>query len=352
MEKKVQFIKGVLGMSIDSKINIGDIEFKWDIEQGRFLYEGQDSVLFWISTAMKSFFDTIEEISGEEASNLVFETTGFRQGLVVGEYFEGIKEVGLEKAAELITHTYATAGWGSANIKDLNFETKTLTAYLKDSWEYKINVAQGKKKGTSFLPAHYAGIFSGLFKTDIWYEVVQEQLDGNECSIIKYFPSDVTIANNIHGLARKKESEQILMLERIVEEKTSELQQLVRKLSSPIIPVLEGIVVVPLIGKYDEDRSEELINNTLNQLPSYKANYLILDLTGLDKEISEYTAMVIDKIGSAASLIGTTTILVGISAELSITFMNSGLRLSKFDCFQTLQHGIHYALGQMGRKII
>jgi rsbT co-antagonist protein RsbR len=339
-------------MGTNSNINIGGLEFEWDLEKGRFLFEEEDAVLFWISTAMKTFFDTIEEISGEEASNLVFETTGFRQGLVVGQYFEKIKDVSISEAAELITDTYASAGWGRTIIKDLNFETKTLTAYIKDSWEHKINLAQGKTRSGNYLPAHYAGIFTGLFGTNIWYKVIQYQLEGNEYSIIEYFPSDVTISSNIHQLARKKESEQILHLEALVEEQTKELKELVKKLSSPIIPVLDGIVVVPLLGKYDEERSEELVVKTLNNLPAHKANYLVLDLTGLDKDISVHTASLIEKIGSAASLIGTETILVGISAELSIIIAQSHINFSKFDCFQTLQHGIYFALGQHGRKII
>ncbi|RFU71645.1 STAS domain-containing protein [Peribacillus saganii] len=339
-------------MDTNSNINIGGLDFRWDLKNGQFTFEGQDAVLFWISSAMKTFFDTIEEVSGEESSNLVFEATGFRQGLVVGEYFEKMKDVSVTEAAELITNTYASAGWGRTVIRDLNFETKTLTAELKDSWEHKINVAQGKSKGGNFLPAHYAGIFSGLFGTNMWYKVVQYQLEGHECSVIQYFPSEVTVSNNIHQLARKKESEQILQLEALVEGKTRELKELVKKLSSPIIPVLEGVVVVPLIGEYDEERSEELVVKTLNNLPSYKANYLILDLTGLDKDINELVVHLIEKIGSAASLIGTKTILVGISAELSIVISQSELNLSKFECFQTLQHGVHYALGQMGRRLL
>lgn len=339
-------------MNQNSSINVGGLEFEWNIDEGKFLFEGQDAVLFWISSAMKTFFDTIEEISGEEASNLVFETTGFRQGLVVGQYFEKIKDVSISEAAALITNTYASAGWGRTTIENLNFETKTLTAHIKDSWEYKVNLAQGKIKGGNYLPAHYAGIFTGLFGTNIWYKVVQQQLDGHEHSIIEYFPSDITISSNIHQLARKKESEQIAQLEALVEEKTKELKELVKELSSPIIPVLEGIVVVPLLGKYDEERSEELVVKTLNNLPSYKASYLVLDLTGLDTDISEHTASLIEKIGSAAALIGTETILVGISAELGVVISQSTINLSKFDCFQTLQHGIHFALAQHGRKIV
>ncbi|MED4534886.1 STAS domain-containing protein [Metabacillus fastidiosus] len=335
-----------------SSINIEGLHFDWNLEKGQFLFEGQDAVLFWISSAMKTFFDTIEEISGEEASNLVFETTGFRQGLVVGEYFEKIKDVTVTEAAKLITNTYASAGWGQTVIKDLNFETKTLTAHIKDSWEYKINLLQGKKIGGGFLPAHYAGIFTVLFGTNIWYKVIQQQLEGYEYSVIEYFPSDINVSNNIHQLARKKESEQIQQLEAIVEEKTKELKELVKRISSPIIPVLEEIVVVPLLGKYDEERSEELVLKTLENLPAYKATYLILDLTGLDKNISVHTASLLEKIGSAAALIGTKTILVGISSELSMIISQTDISLSKFDCFQTLQHGIHYALAQLGREII
>lgn len=339
-------------MAVNSAITIGGLKFEWELEKGRFLFEEEDAVLFWISSAMRTFFDTIEEISGEEASNLVFETTGFRQGMVVGQYFQKIKDVSVAQAAELITNTYASAGWGRATINNLDFESKTLTVYIKDSWEFKINLEQEKAKGGNYLPAHYAGIFTGLFGTNIWYEVVQDQLDGHEYSIINYFPSNVTISNNIHQLARKKEAEEILRLETIVEEQTKELKELVRQLSSPIIPVLEGIVVVPLIGKYDEDRSEELVVKTLNNLPAHKANYLVLDLTGLDQDISGHTASLIEKIGSAASLIGTETILVGISPELSMIISQSSINLSKFDCFQTLQHGIYFALGQHGRTIV
>lgn len=339
-------------MNTTTNMKIAGLEFSWDLEKGQFIFEGQEAVLFWINSAMRSFFDTIEEISGEESSNLVFETTGFRQGLVVGEYFEKMKDVDVAEAAELITNTYASAGWGRTHIQNLDPENKTLTAYLKNSWEHKINVSQGKKKGSDFLPAHYAGIFTGLFGTNMWYKVIQYQVEGYEHSIVEYFPSDITVSNNIHELARKKETEKILHLEALVEDKTRELTDLVKELSSPIIPVHDGIVVVPLVGKYDEDRAEELIVKTLSKLPSHKANYLILDLTGLDKDISHYTASLIGKIGSTASLIGTETILVGISPQLSMIISQSDMDLSKFDCFRTLQHGIHYALGQQGRKII
>ena len=338
-------------MDKQAGIDIGGVSFNWDLEKGEFLFEQQDAVLFWVSSAMKSFFDTIEEVSGDEASNLVFEATGFRQGVVVGEYFQNMKNVSVMEAVSLITNTYSSAGWGLAQVEGLNLEDKTFTAKFKNSWEYKINKAQEKSEGGKYMPAHYAGIFSGLLNENIWYEVVKDQLQGEEYTEVNYFLSSITVNHNIRQLARKTEMDEILHLEAVVEDKVRDLTELINELSSPIIPVLDGIVVVPLIGKYDEDRSEALLEKTLTNLPSYKAKYLVLDLTGLNENISQHTASFIDKIGSVSSLIGVTTVLVGISPKLSVIITQSNVQLSKFDCFQTLQHGIHYALGQLGRKI-
>jgi hypothetical protein len=94
-------------MSAQPNINIEGLQFDWDIEKGRFLFEGEDAVLFWISSAMKTFFDTIEEVSGNEATCLVMESTGYRQGAVVGKYFENMTDISIEKIAALITNTYS-----------------------------------------------------------------------------------------------------------------------------------------------------------------------------------------------------------------------------------------------------
>ncbi|MGI2327874.1 STAS domain-containing protein [Planococcus sp. YIM B11945] len=333
-------------------ISVGGLQFEWDLDEGKFLFEGQDSVLFWTSTAMKMFFDSIEEISGEEATGVVMESTGFRQGLIVGDYFAEMDDVDVAKAADLITYTYSSAGWGVAEIHNLNMEEQTLEVHLRNSWEHKINVAQGKTFGGRFLPAHYAGIFTKLFGRNIWYKVVHSQIEGFNETVINYFPSEETVDKNIHRLARLKEAEQIQQLENLVAEKTIELNELIKEISSPIIPVLQDIVVVPLLGTYDEERAEELLVKTLQNLPTHKAKYLVLDLTGLNNNFTEQAANLIDKLGSTASLIGTSTILVGISPQMSMVIGESGINLSKFNCFQTLQHGIHYALAQNGRSIV
>lgn len=332
-------------------INIKGLSFQWEPEAGRFLFEGADAILFWISSAMKTFFDTIEEISGQEAANVVLETTGFRQGLVVGNYFTNMSLKG-EQVAGVLPNTYGSAGWGNIVFNHICDKNRTAVVQIKDSWEYKINKAQGKKESGSFLGGHFAGIFSALFGEKIGYRKTKDQIAGDEVCEYEYFPSDFSVETNIHSLTRKQEALQIRKLEKQVDERTKELNDLIREISSPIIPVLDGIVVVPLLGKYDEARSDDLVEKTLHNLPKYKANYLILELTGLTRDIGVYTVELLNKLASAAEMIGTQTILVGITPELAIKITDSKYKLSTLNCFSNLQHGIYHALAEQGRRII
>lgn len=336
-----------------SNISVAGINVDWEMDKGSLSFEGSEALVFWIASSMKTFYDAIEEISGLEVSELVLETAGYNQGMIVGE--DVLSKLWGNQFDEIplsIHNTYAAAGWGYFSFLKWDPENHSFQMSLKDSWDYKLCLSQGKKNGNHFVPAHFAGIFTAITKQNIWYNIKTSQLDGHPETIVDYFPSEITAKRNIHELARKKEGEQILQLEAIVENKTRDLQHLVKQLSSPIIPVLDGIVVVPLIGAYDVERGEELVVKTLYNLPSHRARILILDLTGIDGDINEYTVSLLDKIGAAAALIGTETFLVGISPELSMMMSRTDIPLSNFTYFQTLQHGIQYALEKMGLKIV
>lgn len=333
------------------QIVVGNSEINWDLETCEVLFEGGDVVFFWVS-AMETFFDSIREISGADAKKLVLQTTGFRQGVIVGEGFLDRKNINTSNVVEWISNTYAAAGWGKVHIVEMDEDTKHFTLHIQDDWEYKMNLSKQKGLEGIFVPSHYAGVLTGLFGTNFWYNTIQYQNEEFPYSIVKYYPSDVTVQSNIHEMSRKQEAVQIKELEKMVDDKTKMLQNLVKELSSPIIPVLEKIVVVPMIGSYDEDRSEDLIFNTLSELPKHQAQYLLLDLTGLHKHISEHTAMLIEKLGASARLLGIETILVGVSPELAMVIIESKSNLKKFECLQSLQHGIYYALGKSGRRIV
>ena len=214
-----------------------------------------------------------------------------------------------------------------------------------------MNIAQGKEEEGTFMPGHWAGVLTGIFGSKVWYRVVKSQISGDDCSVYEFFASDISPSLNVNALMEEQTIAAQEELDRITKQRTEVLSEIIKEISSPIIPVLDSILVVPLVGRYNEIRAEELLNKTLLNLPRYKAEFLIIDLTSLSK-VDDYTLSFIQKFVSAASLLGTKCLLVGISSELSIKVTQRGYRMNHIPCFSILQQGINYALDQLGMEII
>lgn len=330
------------------QIKVNKNEFVWNSQEGELTFDGAPALLFWDS-AIELFLNTIEEISGSDVSKTVYEVTGFRMGKLVSSYYEGRTDV-VQLLSEY-SDIYKSAGWGVAEIQEYSYEEKRAVVRIRNSWEHRIFKMTGKNEAGVLLPSHWAGIFSGLFKQDMWYKMVKSQQEGNEYDEVEIFPSSVTISQNIHELARKKEQESIMELEQKVEARTKELNSLVQELSSPVIPVLNGILVMPLIGQYNEERISSMMEKALVELTRLKAKYLLIDLTGI-KHVDPYTIHGIQKLIQSVRLIGGQCFIVGVSAELSIQILSSSVNLEHIQSFSSLQQGVEYAIQQNGYELV
>ncbi|TMW72440.1 STAS domain-containing protein [Alteribacter natronophilus] len=336
-------------MTSETKVLDG-AKFEWKQKGGTFAFEGEDAILFWLNSAFKTFLDTLDEVSGEDAASVVLETTGYRMGLIVGEHFFNTDQKP-EDVLSFLPAVYSAAGWGNFELVSLDSEESIAVIRMRNSWEYRVNKLQNKKRRGTFIPGHFAGMFSGFFNTNIWYDVLSSQAEGEEYCEFVFAPSEVTVIQNIHDLSRQQEQKEIAELEKKVIKRTEELSKTIKDISSPIIPVLDQVVVVPLLGRYDEFRSKELVEKTTQNISGYRARYLLLDLTGLSEEISEYGISMIRQLISVTHLLGMETVLVGISPELSMKMTKLSHVFADTKCFSTLQHGITYALKQEGLSI-
>ncbi|MCA1062626.1 STAS domain-containing protein [Rossellomorea aquimaris] len=331
-------------------IDVNGSIFDWDLDKGSIMFENDEVVLFWVNTAFKTLIDSIEEIAGEKEARLVLETAGYRTGRIVSEFYldsSGSTHEILEK----LPNTYVTAGWGITEILSYSINEKKAVVQFCNGWEYKVNRAQGKEIEGTFLPGHWAGVFTGLFGSNVWYRVLKSQIQGDDCSVYEFFSSDISPSLNVNALLEEQTIAAQKELERVTNLRTEVLSNMIKEISSPIIPVLESILVVPLVGRYNEVRAEELLNKTLLNLPRYKAEYLIIDLTSLSG-VDDYTLTFIEKFVGAATLLGTNCLLVGISSELSIQITKSGYRMNQIPSFSILQQGVKYALDQQGLEIM
>jgi anti-anti-sigma factor len=124
-----------------------------------------------------------------------------------------------------------------------------------------------------------------------------------------------------------------------------------RELSTPIVPVLEGVLVLPLVGGIDTRRAQQIMETLLEAIGQHQAEVVLIDITGVPV-VDTGVAHHLLQVTRAAALLGAKCVLVGISPEVAQTIVALGLNLSGITTKADLQAGIEYALETTGKKIV
>lgn len=133
-------------------------------------------------------------------------------------------------------------------------------------------------------------------------------------------------------------------------EQMEQQQQLIAELSTPLMPIHAGVLVLPLVGYLDQRRATRVMEMALEQIVAAQADVLILDLTGaplVDQSVANNLLQLI----RAVRLIGAHMVLVGISAETAQTIVALEVDLADLVIRSNLQQGIAYALELQGLEI-
>lgn len=119
------------------------------------------------------------------------------------------------------------------------------------------------------------------------------------------------------------------------------------ELSTPLIPISDHVVVMPLIGAIDHQRAERVVEALLGGVASANARVAILDITGVPAVDSEIADALI-RAARAVRLIGAEVVLTGIRPEVARTLVAIGADLSGIPTRGTLWSGITYAMTRRG----
>jgi rsbT co-antagonist protein RsbR len=160
--------------------------------------------------------------------------------------------------------------------------------------------------------------------------------------------------------AREAELEALrASLERTVAERTAVLQQkvdelrtahdTVRMLSVPALPVLPGVLVLPLIGAFDSRRIADLRHTALNAVEQRRAKSVIFDVTGIPS-MDTHTAQALLQTAAAVRLLGAQPWLVGLRAEVAQTIVELGIDLRAFRTSASLESAISTLAGHADAK--
>ncbi|KYF79669.1 anti-anti-sigma factor, partial [Sorangium cellulosum] len=143
---------------------------------------------------------------------------------------------------------------------------------------------------------------------------------------------------------RRAEAERAALQETII----AAQQAALRELSTPLIPLADRVVAMPLVGAIDGARAELIMETLLAGISSQRAHTAILDITGV-RAVDTLVANALTRTARAAQLLGTRVVLTGVRPEVAQTLVTLGVDLAGITTLSTLQSGIAYALRHAGR---
>jgi rsbT co-antagonist protein RsbR len=136
--------------------------------------------------------------------------------------------------------------------------------------------------------------------------------------------------------------------ERHAEEVTRAQADVIRRLSAPLIPISDRVLVMPLIGEINEERAARVIEALLEGISRRRAEVAILDVTGIPSA-QKGAADALVRCAKAARLLGAQVILTGIGPEVAQALVAIGADMAGVLTLGTLEAGIAYAIRGRGR---
>ena len=234
-------------------------------------------------------------------SDELFESTNRE---FVNVIFSSIKNQGSTTAVEDFSERIINLGW------PLSYITDGLQVFRRMTVDYILD--QSDQVNSEFFSSVLASV-------DLWVEPIIRQL-----------------VNEYSG-----SWEHIVSLQRVA----------LQELSAPLIPVMDKITVMPLVGTIDTERAKLIMENLLEGVIKHNSEVVLIDITGVPV-VDTMVAHHIIQAAEAVRLIGSTCILVGIRPEIAQTIVNLGIDLGKFPTKSSLRKGFTSALEITNRKIV
>jgi rsbT co-antagonist protein RsbR len=119
----------------------------------------------------------------------------------------------------------------------------------------------------------------------------------------------------------------------------TEQQAVLRELSTPVLELRPGLLLVPLVGLIDSERALLLTQQLLEGIAAYRAKAVVLDITGVpavDSAVANHLMQTVQ----ATRLMGAHTLISGLSAENAQTLVRLGLDLAPLNTVGTLADGV------------
>ena len=208
------------------------------------------------------------------------------------------------------------------------------------------------RRSTEFLTpesARYARevILPEYFKTgrcdNVHYQFVRK--DGSTMDIMLSAIADIDAAGRSMSRAiiidvSKWIQSQLDAQKASAHEETIRIQrELLRAISTPLVPLGDGILLMPLVGNIDSARADQIMSTLLDGVVTHSAEVAILDVTGvptMDAAVAEALIGATKAVG----LLGAGIILTGVGPAAARTLVELNIDLGAMTTKSTLRDGL------------
>lgn len=128
-------------------------------------------------------------------------------------------------------------------------------------------------------------------------------------------------------------------------------QRELEDLSTPVLQLREGLLIIPIIGMLDSRRAQQLTEQLLQAIRQRRGKVVVLDVTGVaavDSRVANHLIQTVD----AARLMGAAAIVTGVSPEVAQTLVGLGIDLGSVTTVADLQGGIDEADRLLGLRVV
>ena len=130
-----------------------------------------------------------------------------------------------------------------------------------------------------------------------------------------------------------------------------EQAEAINELSTPVIRMWEGVLMLPMVGALDTQRSAQMTERLLTAIVEEGSRVAILDVTGvptIDTAVARHIMAIVD----ASRILGADVILTGFSADSAQTLAQLGVDFSTLQTAGALQNGILHAFDKIGLRVM
>ncbi len=128
------------------------------------------------------------------------------------------------------------------------------------------------------------------------------------------------------------------------------MRQYIEEISTPVIKLWEGVLMVPLVGTVDTARASQMLDALLDAVTTNDARVVVLDVTGvstIDTSVARHLMTTV----AAVKILGAEIIITGFSPHAAQTLTHLGVDFASLRTRGSLRAGVKEAISLVGDRI-